>query len=81
MIERHGFHKGQHVEFQDFRRCWVRGTVQFVEWAEHRIIGPNGTMHETKPRQVHVLIADSLNRKLRVLVLNPKRVRAVEEVA
>ena len=56
------FAKGDTIEFQDFRRCWKRGTVQC--W-------------EPEEGSVHVLYHDSFQRTLRVLKLNPKRVRHV----
>ncbi len=56
------FVKGEQVEFQDYRRCWVRGTVQAWEPDEDK---------------VHVLFQDTAARAPRVVVLNPKRVRPV----
>jgi len=76
MIHRDGFLKGDEVEFQDNRHVWRRGTVQHVEWAEHKIEGPSGAkIVEKRPVQVHVLVADSFARGLRVFVLPKKRVR------
>lgn len=77
MISRKGFSKGEEVEFQNYQRCWVRGTVQHYESAHHRIHGPNGEMQEVSGSAVHVLAYDSLSRAPRIFVLNPKRVRLV----
>jgi hypothetical protein len=79
MISRkESFYKGQEVEFQDYRRCWVRGTVQLVEPSSHKITGPGGTLTTVDPGTVHVLVPDSVKRTLKVILLNPKRVRAVK---
>jgi hypothetical protein len=75
MIHREGFDRGQEVEFQDYRHVWTRGTVKHVEPAEQRIVGPNGTMKETKHSRVHVVYKKS--GALKVAVLNPKLVRAL----
>ena len=77
MIHRDGFLRGDVVEFQDYRRCWRRGTVQHVEWAEHRIEGPGGEIVEKTPARVHVLVFEPFQRTTRVLVLPKKRVRSV----
>lgn len=75
MIKREGFDKGQEVEFQDYRHCWVRGTVQCVEPASWKQEGPSGALVCTDPGCVHVVY--KTRGELRVRKLNPKRVRAV----
>lgn len=77
MIHRDGFYKGQEVEFQDYRRCWVRGTVAHVEYADFKIDGPSGVrMIETKPETVFVVF--ETEGKARTMQLNPKLVRGVK---
>lgn len=75
MIHREGFTKGEQVEFQDYRRCWVRGVVQAYEPAGQRMEGPGGRIVQTAEPRVHVLFHDSAARAPRVVVLNLKRVR------
>lgn len=76
MIHRDGFYKGQEVEFQDYRRCWTRGTVMEVEPAHQKIVGPGEQIVTIDAGKVHVLY--SAMGKRRVAVLNPKRVRGIE---
>ena len=76
MIHREGFSKGDQVEFQNYQHVWVRGTVQVVEPAEHKLEGPGIRLTEKSPGRVHVLYFDSKARAQRVVVLPTKRVRA-----
>ena len=32
------FIKGQEVEFQDYKRCWIKGTVQAVEEGKLHVV-------------------------------------------
>ena len=73
MIHRHGFVKGQEVEFQDYRHCWTRGTVMEVEPARQKIVGPGSNVVTVDAGKVHVLY-ETMGKR-RVAVLNPKRVR------
>lgn len=78
MIHKDAFLKGDEVEFQDYRHCWRRGTVQHVEWAQTRVEGPSGTkLVEKRPTMIHVLVFEPFQRTTRVIVLPKKRVRAV----
>lgn len=77
MIRREGFSKGQVVEYQDYTRCWIRGTVQAVDAPETTLEGPGETVVERKEGAVHILINDPFGRKPRIVRINPKRVRAV----
>ena len=76
MIRWTGFLKGDQVEFQDYRHCWTRGTVQHVEPASVTQRGPSGDLVEAKPAEIHILYR-AYGEKPRVIRLNPKRVRAV----
>ncbi len=78
MIHKDGFLKGDTVEFQDRHFVWRRGTVQAVEWAEHKITGPGSVLTETVPAKVHVLFNDPFQRTTRVIILPKKRVRAIK---
>jgi len=74
MIRREGFVKGEQVEFQDYRRCWVRGVVQAVDAQATTMKMDNLVV--LKPAEVHVLYT-TLG-KPRIVKLNPKRVRRVQ---
>ena len=76
MIHRDGFYKGQEVQFQDYRHCWIQGTVMEVEPATQKIVGPGSQVVTVDAGKVHVLY--QAMGKRRVAVLNPKRVRGVE---
>lgn len=77
MIHRDSFYKGQEVEFQDYRHCWVRGTVQQVEPATQKIEGPGERIVTVEPAKVHVLFK-AYGESERIIVLPSKRVRGVE---
>lgn len=78
MISRHGFLKGDTVEFLNHHHAWTRGTVKAIEHAEHKIEGPNGTLVEKAPTRVHVLYFDSYDRCDRIRVVPASRVRAAK---
>jgi hypothetical protein len=79
MIRREGFSKGDRVEFQDYRHCWQRGVVEYIELGAQRIEGPGGTIVQSAETAIHVRYYDPFNRSWRVKVLPLKRVRLVKE--
>ena len=79
MISRHGFLKGDTVEFQNYQRAWIRGTVVDAAPSDVKIEGPSVRLVENKrPSTVMIKYYDSFERGYRVRELPTKRVRAVK---
>ena len=77
MISRKGYDLGQQVEFQDYRRVWIRGQIVEIRRGSHKITGPGVTLTEVTPTTY--VVAFKHHAKWQEQELSPKRLRPVKE--